>query len=46
MLISWNEVRHQNLYLSKDKFDNELHDGDFVDVQKDGVQKIYTKEDG
>lgn len=29
-----------------DKFDNELGDGDFVDVQKAGIHKVYKKVDG
>ena len=29
-----------------DKFDNEVTDGCFVDVQKAGVHKVYKKEDG
>jgi hypothetical protein len=28
-----------------DKFDNELHDGDIVDVQMSGLHNIYKKED-
>jgi hypothetical protein len=27
-----------------DKFDNEVKDGDFVDVQKAGVHKVYKKD--
>ena len=29
-----------------DKFYNELFEGDYVDVQMDGVHKIYKKKDG
>lgn len=29
-----------------DKFDNEVKDGDTVDVQKAGLHKVYKKEDG
>lgn len=29
-----------------DKFNQELHVGDYVDVQKNGVHQIYTKENG
>ena len=29
-----------------DKFKRELNEDDYVDVQKDGAQKIYKKEDG
>lgn len=29
-----------------DKFSNEILDGDFVDVQIDGVHKVYKKNDG
>jgi hypothetical protein len=29
-----------------DKFNQQLFEGDYVDVQKDGVHKIYKKEDG
>ena len=30
----------------RDKFSNEIKDGDFVDVQRDGVHRVYKKEDG
>jgi len=30
----------------RDKFSNEVKDGDFVDVQKIGVHQVYKKEDG
>lgn len=29
-----------------DKFDNEVKDGDYVDVQRDGVHRVYKKDDG
>lgn len=29
-----------------DKYDQELHEGDYVDVQKDGAHLIYKKDDG
>lgn len=29
-----------------DKFNQQLFEGDYVDVQKDGVHQIYKKEDG
>jgi len=29
-----------------DKFDNEVKEGSFVDVQKDGVHQVYKKYDG
>ena len=29
-----------------DKFCNEVKDGDYVDVQTDGVHQVYKKEDG
>lgn len=29
-----------------DKYQQELFENDYVDVQKDGVQQIYKKEDG
>lgn len=29
-----------------DRFDNEIKEGDFVDVQTDGVHQVYKKEDG
>jgi len=29
-----------------DKFGNEVADGDFVDVQRAGIHKVYKKEDG
>lgn len=36
-----------NAYIRcKDKFGQELYEGDFVDVQSNGPQKIYKKEDG
>jgi len=30
----------------RDKFSNEVKDGDFVDVQRNGVHQVYKKEDG
>ena len=30
----------------RDKFSNEVKEGDFVDVQTDGVYQVYKKEDG
>ena len=30
----------------RDKFSNEVKEGDFVDVQTDGVHQVYKKEDG
>lgn len=29
-----------------DKFNNEVVDGDFVDVQQVGIHKVYKKQDG
>ena len=30
----------------RDKFLNEVKNGDFVDIQTDGVHQVYKKEDG